>query len=303
VKIDVVVPTYNRADLLRGCLEHLARQDVAHTAIVVDNGSDDGTVAMLRADFPDVRVVALEENLGFGRAVDRGVAAADGDVVVLINNDVDVGDGFLRELVAPLAADPRAGMAAGVLLRTDGEHVDAAGIVIDGGLGGYGYLIGDPVARLDDPPGGLMGACGGAAAYRRTAYDAVGGFDDEIFAYSEDLDLALRLLAAGWTCAFAPGARGLHLGSATLGLRSVRQVRISAYSRGYILGRYRVGPRWLATEALVALADAALLRSPAPLTQRVHGLRRGRALPARVTPRVPTLRWRAALRRRFRAAA
>ena len=302
MKIDVVVPTYNRADLLRGCLEHLARQDVPHTAIVVDNGSADGTVEMVRAEFPDVVVIALPENLGFGRAVNRGAAAGDGDAVVLINNDVDVCDGFLRELVKPLE-DAHVGMVAGVLLRPDGVLVDAAGVVIDGGLGGYGYLVGDPVTWLDDPPAGLMGPCGGAAAYRRSAFDAAGGFDEELFAYSEDLDLALRLLAAGWGCAFAPAARGVHLGSATLGLRSVRQVQIGAWSRGYILGRYRVGPLWLATDALVALADAALLRSPVPLTQRVGGYRHGRALPARATPRAPMLRWRAALRRRFRAAA
>lgn len=300
--IDVVVPTYNRADLLRGCLEHLARQDEPHTAVVVDNGSTDGTVEMVRAEFPSARLVALEENLGFGRAVNRGVAAGEGDAIVLINNDVDVEPGFLSALVRPLE-DPGVGMVAGVLVVPGGERIDAAGVVVDGGLGGYGYMIGDPVAALAAPPPGLMGPCGGAAAYRRAAFEAVGGFDGEIFAYSEDLDIALRLLAEGWTCAFAPAARGIHLGSATLGLRSVRQVRIAAASRGYVLGRYRVGPGWLATELAVALADAAVLRSFAPIARRLHGFIRGRRLPARAVPPVPALGWRASLRRRLRAAA
>ncbi len=65
--IDVVVPTYNRVDLLRGCLEHLERQEEPHTAIVVDNGSTDGTADLVRSRFPQVRLIALEENLGFGR--------------------------------------------------------------------------------------------------------------------------------------------------------------------------------------------------------------------------------------------
>ncbi len=300
--IDVVVPTFNRADLLRGCLEHLARQDVPHTAIVVDNGSRDGTVEMLRAEFPEVRLIALDENLGFGRAVQLGVEAGDGDAIVLINNDVDVLPGFLGALVAPLERDDGAGMVAGVLLRPGEQVIDAAGVVIDRGLGGYGYLVGAPVAALDSPPPGLMGPCGGAAAYRRTAYEQIGGFDPEIFAYSEDLDIALRMLAAGWTCILAPDARAIHLGSATLGLRSLPQVRIGATSRGYILGRYRVGAGWLATEVAVALADAVVNRSPAPLVERARGFARGRRLPRRAVPRVEAMGWRTAMRRRLRAA-
>lgn len=301
--IDVVVPTFNRADLLRGCLEHLSRQGVPHTAIVVDNGSSDGTVEMVRDEFPDVRLVALDTNLGFGRAVNLGVESGDGDAVVLINNDVDVLPGFLRSLVAPLERDPEVGMVAGVLLRPGLEVVDAAGVVIDRGLGGYGYLVGAPVAALDAPPRGLTAPCGGAAAYRRTALEAASGFDPELFAYFEDLDLGLRLIAGGWTCAFAPDARAIHLGSATLGLRSAKQVQIGATSRGYILGRYRVGLPWLATEAGVALADAFTMRSPAPLVERVRGYRQGRRLPRRERPHaVPAIGWRAAMRRRLRAA-
>jgi GT2 family glycosyltransferase len=163
-------------------------------------------------------------------------------------------------------------------------------------------MTGEPVAALASPPPGLMGPCGGAAAYRRAALEAVGGFDGEIFAYSEDLDIALRLLAEGWTCAFAPGARGIHLGSATLGLRSVRQVRIAAASRGYVLGRYRVEPPWLATEVAIAVADALLLRSPVPIAQRMRGFMRGRRLTRRAVPRVPAMGWRTAMRRRLRAA-
>jgi N-acetylglucosaminyl-diphospho-decaprenol L-rhamnosyltransferase len=302
VTIDVVVPTFNRADLLRGCLEHLARQDVPHTAIVVDNGSSDGTAEMVRTEFPDVRLVALVENLGFGRAVQLGVEAGDGEAIVLINNDVDVLPGFLRALVAPLERDPGAGMVAGVLLRPGEQVIDAAGVVIDRGLGGYGYLVGAPVAAIDAPPPGLMGPCGGAAAYRRSAYEQIGGFDPEIFAYSEDLDIALRMLAAGWTCTLAPDARAIHLGSATLGLRSLQQVRIGAASRGYVLGRYRVGVGWLATEVAVALADAAVNRSPAPLVERARGFARGRRLPRRAVPQVEAMGWRTAMRRRLRAA-
>lgn len=305
MSIDVVIPTYNRADLLRGCLEHLARDDEPHTAIVVDNGSSDGTAAMVRERFPAVRLVELPENLGFGPAVNHGVAAGDGEIVVLINNDVEVLPGFLRAIAAPLRRDASVGSVAGVLLVPGGASVDAAGVAIDRGLGGYAYLGGAPAAALDaPPPPGLVGACGGAAAYRRRAFDAVGAFDPEIFAYCEDVDLGLRLLADGWTCALAPDARAIHLGSQTLGVRSLPTVRIASASRGYVLGRYRVPPAWTLTELTVALVDAALHRSPAPVSERVRGFLRGRRKPSHAVPeraRAEALGWRAALQRRLHA--
>lgn len=300
--IDVVIPTYDRAELLRSCLEHLERQEEPHTVIVVDNASSDGTAELVRERFPHVRLVELPENLGFGRAVNRGVEAGEGEIVVLINNDVDVEPGFLSAIAAPLRRDPTVGSVAGVLLVPGGERIDAAGVVIDRGLGGYAYMGGAPPSALADPPRGLMAPCGGAAAYRRSAFDAVGAFDPEIFAYHEDVDVGLRLLAAGWRCELAPDARAIHLGSQTLGVRSPASVRIAAASRGYVLGRYRVDAGWTIAELLVALADAAVLRSPAPLVERVRGFLRGRRHPAHALPRTPALGWRAAFRRRWSAA-
>jgi N-acetylglucosaminyl-diphospho-decaprenol L-rhamnosyltransferase len=288
VSIDVVIPTYNRADLVLDCLEHLERQAEPHTTIVVDNGSSDSTAALVRERFPDVRLVELPENLGFGPAINRALATAEGDVLVLINNDVQVEPGFLSALTEPLLRDPRVGSVAGVLLKPGGATIDAAGVVIDGGLGGYAYMGG-----------------GGAAAYRREAFDAVGAFDPQIFAYCEDVDLGLRLLAAGWACALAPDARAIHLGSQTLGVRSHATTRIASASRGYLMGRYRVSAPWLATELAVGVADSVLLGSFAPLTERVRGYLRGHRLPAQAGgARAPSdaLEWGPAVRRRWAAA-
>jgi GT2 family glycosyltransferase len=300
--IDVVIPTYNRVDLLRDCLEHLARQDEPHRVIVVDNGSSDGTVEMVRERFPRALLIALATNVGFGPAINRGVDAGDGEIVVLINNDVNVAPGFLHELAEPLRRDARTGSVAGVLVRPGGERIDAAGVEIDGGLGGYAYMGGAPVAALAYPPPGLMGACGGAAAYRRTAFLEAGAFDPAIFAYCEDVDLGLRLLAKGWPCVLAPDARAIHLGSQTLGVRSLPTVRIASASRGYVLGRYRVSVGWTSAELVVAVADAVMLRSPAPLVERVRGYVRGRRRPPHPRVTTPALGWRAAFRRRWSAA-
>jgi len=103
---------------------------------------------------------------------------------------------------------------------------------------GFPRLAGEPVARACDPRPLLAGPAGAAAAYRREAWRELGGLDEAIFAYSEDLDLALRLRAAGWTASVAPDAMGIHLGSATHGHRTAWQRRHAGYARGYLLRRY-----------------------------------------------------------------
>jgi GT2 family glycosyltransferase len=304
VQIDVVIPSWNRSELLADCLEHLARQTVSHRTLVADNGSEDGTAAMVRERFPDATVIELGQNLGFGRAVNRAAAEGGADVIVVLNNDVNVEPSFLSEIVTPLE-DASVGMVSGVLIDPATGLIDAAGVEIDASLAGYAYLGGLPPAAAERPPDGLLGPCGGAAAYRRSAFEAVGGFDERIFAYSEDLELALRLRAAGWSCELAPGARGVHLGSATLGARTLAQARHAAHSRGYVLGRYRVRAGWLVTELAVALGDVVFMRSLVPLRARAAGRREGRAEPARRVPEGSVSRALSpvrALRRRWRAA-
>jgi GT2 family glycosyltransferase len=304
VQIDVVIPSWNRRELLADCLQHLAGQTVPHRTIVADNGSTDGTAALVREQFPDATLIELGQNLGFGRAVNRAATEGDAEAIVVLNNDVNVEPSFLSEIVTPLE-DASVGMVAGVLLDPAKGLIDAAGVEVDASLAGYAYMGGLSASALERPPEGMLGPCGGAAVYRRSAFDAVGGFDERIFAYSEDLEIALRLRAAGWRCELAARARGAHLGSATLGARTAEQARHAAHSRGYVLGRYRVQPGWLAAEFAVAAADAVVLRSGAPLGARVSGWREGRALPSLPVPEgsvSPALRPVRALRRRWRAA-
>lgn len=300
--IDVVIPTWNGSGVLAECLEALAGEAPPHTTIVVDNGSSDGTIEMVKERFPSLRLVALPRNLGFGTAVNRGVAAGAAETVVLLNNDARVRPGFLAAISAALLAADDVGMASGVLLVPGTDSIDAAGVSIDRGLGGFSFMAGLSTDRLGSPPPGLLGPSGGAAAFRRSALDQVEGFDEHLFAYCEDVDLALRMRAAGWSCAFAPAARADHLGSATLGIRTVRQVAVSSRSRGYVLGRWGVGPRWVAMELFVAGFDCLLLRSSAPLRERIRGLREGRRLPRRIPPAgaiETALGWWGSLRRRF----
>ena len=284
---DVVIPTWNGAALLARCLRALA--DEPARVIVVDNASDDGTGALLAEEFPGVTVVTLGENAGFGRAVNAGVAAGDGEAVVLVNNDVIVEPGFVAAIVAPLA-DPAVGMVAGKTLLPDGSGIDAFGIALDRGLAAYNRgRWGTAGERLAMPSGG-------AAAYRRAAYEAAGGFDPALFAYGEDVDLGLRLRAAGWTAAAAPAARGVHLGGATAGVDSPLQRRLGGFARGFLLRRWGVlasaaAPRALLVEALVVAWGLARHRTLVPLTARLAGWRaagrgRRRVPPGAVDPAI-----------------
>src|SRR5204863_8558030 len=282
--IDVVVPTFNRWELTETCLQDLAAQTVEHRVIVSDDGSSDDTPARVREAFPDATVVESERNSGFAAACNRGVAAGAGTFVVLLNNDVRPRLDFLERLVAPLQGDERVGSVAALLVRPDEQTIDSVGLAADPTFAGFPRLAGLPVSEAAREQPALAGPSGGAAVYRRAAWEEVGGFDEAIFFYMEDLDLALRLRAAGWKAAATPEAVGVHLGSATAGARSAPMRFNSGFSRAYLLRRYGVlgtrnAPRAVATEALVTLADLALSGDAAAARGRIAGWRSAAELP------------------------
>ena len=290
VSIDVVIVAYNRYELTGSCLGHLSEQSVPHRVIVVDNGSTDDTHDRLRAEWPALHLERFPDNRGFAEACNRGVAAGSGEVVVLLNNDVDCRPSFLERVVAPLQEDPRVGSVAALMLQPGERLIDSAGLTADATLGGFPRLQGLEVGRARSQRPVLTGPAGTAAAYRRSAWVQVGGLDETIFAYMEDFDLALRLRSAGWGTALAADAVGVHLGSATHGHRSAWQRRHGGFGRGYLLRRYgllrgRVAPRTLATEAVVVLGDLAISHDLAALRGRVSGWRAGRDRPR--LPRPP----------------
>jgi N-acetylglucosaminyl-diphospho-decaprenol L-rhamnosyltransferase len=285
--IDVIIVTRTR-ELVLSALSHLAGQTVAHTTYLADNGGDaDGTSDAVRSDFPGVHVTTYGRNQGFSRAVNELAALGRGEVIVLLNDDVDVEPDFLHELVAPFD-DERVGMCAGLTLQPGAaEIVDGFGIEVDRTLIAYNRLR---HRRPSERPGVLLGPSGGAAAYRREAWEAAGGFDPRLFFYSEDLDLDLRLRLAGWEAAAAAAARGIHLGGASSGRDTPFQRWHGGFGRGFILRRYgilrtRDAPRALALEALTIARGGLATRSMLPLRARVAGWRAAKATPRLERPR------------------
>jgi N-acetylglucosaminyl-diphospho-decaprenol L-rhamnosyltransferase len=288
--IDVVVPVYNGWHLTEGCLEHLRLQTLPHSVIVCDNGSSDGTVERLRISFPEVHLVELGTNLGFAAACNRGVRAGECEIVVLLNNDVECSPEFLERLVAPLRDDERLGSVAALLLKPGEERIESFGLSVDPTLAGYPRLRNLPARGAQATSPVLVGPSGAAGAYRREAWEAVGGLDEGVFSYGEDVDLALRLRAAGWSTAGAADAVSVHIGSATAGTRSASQRYQGGFARGYFLHRYgvlrsSVGVRAAVTETLVVLGDALVFSHDlAALRGRIAGWRSAAGRPQHSRP-------------------
>ncbi|MFC5503387.1 glycosyltransferase [Lysinimonas soli] len=282
--VDVIVPVYGNWNLTRVCLDSLVRQTIPHRVIVVDDASPDDTLTRLAADYPAVEVIALEVNSGFAAACNHGLRASTADIVVLVNNDVEAQPTLLERLIEPFA-DPAVGSASPLVLRPDGR-IDALGITADVTMAGFLRLHGAPDNAVDGPTQRLAGPYGAVAAYRSTALAEVGLLDEGIVMYGEELDLALRLSAAGWRPAAAPAARAVHLGGATSGRGSTTQRLRAGYGRGYLLRAYRVlrrrhAVRAIVTEFIVCLGDLALSHDLASARGRLAGWRAG----ARATPR------------------
>ena len=278
----VYIPTLNGGERLAACLDALAVQTVTPEVVVADNGPGEGCAGLLESRFPSAKRVSFGgRNLGFGPALNRAVMAHGQGPVILLNDDAIPNPEFVGNLLAAWNEGETA-MVAGVLLKSaDPTVIDSAGIRSDRPLTAWDYLTGEPAGRLEgavDP----LGPTGGAALYDREAFVKVGGFDERIFVYYEDLDLALRMRLAGFDCRLAAGARAIHESSATLGRKAAAKYRQTGFSRGYLLRKYGImrhpglALKTLLSDSSAGLAQLALDRTTAGLSGRIKGWRSAR---------------------------
>jgi GT2 family glycosyltransferase len=208
------------------------RQQIDAEIILVDNGSDDGSVEMTFAEFPRVRVIRNLDNRGFCEANNQGIAAARGNLIALLNNDAEADPGWLSELARVFEVSADVGMAASkIVVYSDPARIDKAGhlIWLDGQNRGRG------TGALDngqfDREEEVLWPDGCAAMYRKSMLDQIGGFDEDFFAYADDAELGLRARIAGWRCIYAPRARVRHHRGATLGVASTRRLALIERNR------------------------------------------------------------------------
>ena len=202
-KVSVCILSWNGRRHLETCLPALRAQrdpGVPWEVLVLDNGSDDGTVAWVRREHPWVRLVESPVNTGFCGGNNRLVAAAEGDAVALLNNDTRPREGWLAALVEALAGAPDdVAAVSGRILDWTGERLDFARGVMT--FDGHAFQLdfGRPLERARVPADGdeLLFPCGGNLLVKKRSFLDAGGFDEDYFAYLEDVDLGWRLWSGG----------------------------------------------------------------------------------------------------------
>ena len=284
--VDVVVPVHGGWTFVERCLESLERQTVPVNVIVVDDVSPDDTLARIRERFARFTILANERNSGFSVSCNRGIRAGRAPIVVLLNSDVVAAEDFAARMIEAFDASPESvGSIAPILLSADGT-VDSFGVTADVTGAGYVRFHGAEPARADAAAPAPVGPYGAAAGYRRRALDEVGVLDENIFMYGEELELALRLQAGGWQTRAVPFVAGTHIGGASAGKASSRQLFLSSFGRGYLLRVYGVlrsrhAVRALASEALVVALWTFTRRDLVALRGRVAGWRAGKGVSRR----------------------
>jgi len=217
----IIIPNYNGLRFLAPCLDALAVQTYPRElteVILVDDASTDDSAPFVQANYPDVTIVRQARNSGLAAGCNAGARVAIGELLVMLNNDTEAEPGWLAALVEMAAKYPEAGTIASKMLlfdRRDTLHNAGDVMGIDGiprNRGVWEVDLGQYDADLT-----IFGGCGGGVAYRREAWEQTGGFDERLFMYLEDVDLAWRLRLLGWEAVFAPAARLYHHLSATGG--------------------------------------------------------------------------------------
>ena len=256
----LVIPNWNGADRLPRCLRSVAGLRGAEAeVIVVDNGSSDGSPeAAARAG---ARVLRLAENVGFARAVNRGIAESGGEFVALVNNDVELDADWLAKLIEALDRNPECGMAAGRTLMYGSQRLlDGAGDALSLGFAAARLGHGSPDGPLYEQQRRVLAVSGAACLIRRAVLERIGGFEELFFAYLEDIEFCLRAQLAGFRALYVPEAIAFHEGSATTGgapamhpdvvrLMTAHQLLLAArYARGGAL--WPLLPRVVLTQAL-----------------------------------------------------
>jgi GT2 family glycosyltransferase len=207
--------------------------------IIVDNASTDLSISYVNDNYPKVNVVVLERNYGFAGAVNKGIAAAKGRFVVLLNNDTEVCKGWHTSLIETIESDPRIFSVSSKMIQMNNkDFIDDAG---DGyTVLGWAFKRGDRhrIVHYNEPEE-VFSSCAGAAIYRKDIFEQIGVFDEEFFAYLEDIDLSYRAKVHGYVNYYSPAAKVYHVGSATSGeskgnLNSFK-VHISARNNVYLI--------------------------------------------------------------------
>lgn len=261
LRLSVVIPTYNRRDLVETCVQSLQKQTYTDfEIIVVDDGGSDDTTAVLERDFPGVRAIRRDTNGGFAQAVNTGIQAARAAYIMLLNNDMTLAPDCLVRLMAAADQSDAAILGPLMLMADDHDRIYSAGdrIRANGRPESIGFREALDGFDFSEP---VFGITAGAALYKRAVFDTIGHFDENFVAYFEDADLCFRARLAGFNCTLVRDAVLYHRGSASIDDRLWWRTR-----------------QCFRNHALLVLKNfplSLLVRhAPGIIAERLHGVRR-----------------------------
>lgn len=230
--ISVVIPNYNGLVHLKTCFDSLRRQSIQNFEIIlVDNNSADNSVGFTREKYPEVIVITLDKNYGFSKTVNEGIKYSLKDpnnkFIVLLNNDVECKEDFLEELVKGFSGNEAGAVACKMLRFDDRKVIDNTGLFMD--VRSLPILRGQHEVDTGqyDKPEYIFGVCAGAGIYKREVFETIGFFDEDFFAYHEDMDFNLRMQLNGYKSFYNPNSVCYHKGSATSGNNSNFKIYLS----------------------------------------------------------------------------
>jgi GT2 family glycosyltransferase len=211
-RVVIVIPNWDGAADLPACLNSLMSQTTKAEIVVVENGSTDGSLELLAAKYPGVTVLPQSKNLGFAGGVNVGIRYAiekEYEFVALFNNDAVAEKDWLKELIRGMAL-PETGITTCTFATIDKKHIDSTGDMYTVWGLPYPRGRGEPLGTQYDKVTEIFGASGGASLYRISMLKEIGLFDEDFFAYYEDVDLSFRAQLAGWKVRFVPKAIAYH---------------------------------------------------------------------------------------------
>lgn len=235
MKTTVIIPNYNGKEYLRQCLRSLAQCELCDfRTIVVDNGSTDGSVELLKEEFPWVEAVFLTENTGFAPAVNRGLEKTSTQYGLLLNNDTTVEPDFVKKMEEALDTHTDAfSVSAKMVMMQDKRLLDGAGDLYCALGWAFALGKGKKVSECYTKPARVFSSCGGAVIYRMDVIREIGLFDENHFAYLEDVDIGYRARIAGYSNWYEPAAVVYHAGSGFSGSR-YNEFKVDLSSRNSI---------------------------------------------------------------------
>ena len=233
--LTVIIPNFNGKQFLKECFDSLKEQNCSFEVIIIDNGSVDGSADFIASNYPEFSLIRNKKNLGFAVAANQGIKSSNTDYILLLNNDVVLDKNCISNLLECIKEDENLFAVASKMIQYHNRTlIDDAGDEYT--ILGWTKKVGNGKStELYQSAREIFSACAGAALYRRSVFDEIGYFDENFFAYMEDVDIGYRARIYGYKSLYCPRAIVYHIGSGTSGSRyNAFKIRLAARNNIYV---------------------------------------------------------------------